>query len=425
MNRSPSFRSLRFTHLSGAVMRFVFPATLAAALMVIGIVRAAAPAFVVGDPVRVTHSEMLVFQGKNFLRATKGQEFTLLKHDAPRKLVYVSFLRDDNTFIALTLPSEVVEPGAPLASLDLVRAAEAFRDQRYDEARRLLTRAALDKQYTALSGAIFARMNGAIAAVSQARANPAAKQGATNALQAVRDTAEQLAKAGLPSIALPLDECADHLGAQIAGGAPVTKLDRADIAKRAATSQRAYLLARQAAAQKHLVAAAKYIKEGLDAEPAHAELKAMLPRIQPDIDEADSLCKTANKVRRFDNGAIHALSAIDDGLKLCADHPDLRELRKELSSAFEERTSPQVTPAFLSLAKVSTPTQVLEDGRKLYTGRCTECHDLEMLDARSLTAWDQKVSGMAKRANLSETEKARIMGYITAAQKVVEAGGAK
>ena len=401
-------------------------ATLASSLVILGIVRAATPAFVVGDPVRVTHSEMLVFQGKNFLRAAKGQEFTLLKHDAARKQVFVSFLKDDNTIIALALPDEVVEPGVPLASQDLVRGAEAFRDQSYDEARRLLTRAAQDKQYAALGGALVTRLNGVLAAVAQTRANPAGKQAAINALQGIRDTADQLAKAGWPSIALPLDEGADRLGAQVAGLAvPVTKLDRADIAKRAATSRRTFLLARQAVALKRLVAASKFIKEGLEAEPAHPELKAMQPRVQADLDEAESLCKTAKKVRRFENGAIHALSAIDDGLKLCADHADLRELRKELSSAFEERTSPQVTPAFVALAKSSTPTQVLEEGRKLYTNRCTECHDLEMLDGRTLTAWERMVSGMARRANLSAEEKTRIMDYIAAAQTVVERGGAR
>ncbi len=406
--------------------RTALPLVMVAALAVFGILHAATPSLVVGDPVRAKHSEMLVFAGKNFSRAAKGQEFTLLKHDAVKKQVYVSFLKDDGTFIALTMPDEAVEPGAPLASLDLVRGAEAFRDQRYDEAKRLLTRASQDKQYAALGGAIFMRLNAALAMVSQARANPAAKQGATAALQSLRDTAEQLAKAGLPSIALPLDEGADKLGAQVAGlAAPATKLDRADIAKRAATSQRSYLMARQAIAQKHLVTAAKYIKEGLEAEPAHAEMKAMLPRIQPDIDEAESLCKTAKKVRRFDNGAIHALSAIDDGLKLCADHADLRELRKELSAAFEERTSPQVTPAFVTLAKVSTPTPALAEGRRLYTNRCTECHDLEMLDGRTLTGWERMVSSMGRRANLSDKEKGQILDYIAAAQKVVEAGGAK
>jgi hypothetical protein len=386
----------------------------------------ATPAFVVGDPVRVTHSEMLVFQGKNFARAAKGQEFTLLRLDTVKKQAFVSYLKDDGAFIAAMLPTEVVEPSPPAASLDLVRGADAFREQRYDEARRLLTRAAQDKNHAALAGALFSRTNAALAAASQARANPAAKQNAINALQVLRDTAEQLAKAGMPSLAAPLDEGADKLGAQVAGLAvPASKIDRTEIAKRAVISQRAFILARQDAAQKHLIAAAKHIKEGLEAEPTNEELKAMQPHIRADIDEADSLCKTAKKVRRFDNGAVHALSAIDDGLKLCADHADLRELRKELSSAFEERTSPPVTPAFVSLAKVSTPTQALEEGRKLYTGRCTECHDLEMLDGRSLTAWERMVSGMGKRAGLSDAEKARIMDYIAAAQKVVEAGGAK
>ena len=400
--------------------------TFIAALAVMPGISDAAPAFVIGDPVRVTHSEMLVFQGKNFSRAAKGQEFTLLKVDASRKQVFVSFLKEDNTLVALSLPAEAVEPGVPRASLDLVRGAEAFRDQRYDEAKRLITRAAQDKQYAALGGALFTRMNGAIASASQARANPAMKQAATTTLQTLRDTAEQLAKAGLPSLALPLDEGADRLAAQVAGlTIPASKLDRADLTKRVAVSQRAYLLARQAFALKQLVAAAKNVKEGLEAEPAHPELKAMQPLVQKDLDEADSLCKTAKKMRRQPNGAVHALSAIDDGLKLCTDHPDLRELRKELASAFEERTSPQVTAAFVSLAKVSTPTNVLADGRKLYTNRCTECHDLEMLDGRSLSAWERMVSSMGRRAGLSDAEKAHIMDYIAAAQKVVEAGGAK
>ena len=386
----------------------------------------AAPVLTIGEPVRATHSEMLTFQGKNFSRAGKGQEFTLLKHDASRKQVFVSFLKDDNTVIAVSLPAEAVEPAAPRASMDLVRGAEAFRDQRYDEAKRLLARAAQDKQYAALGGALFTRINGAVASVSQARANPAMRQAATNTLQTLRDTAEQLAKAGMPSLALPLDEGADRLAAQAPGLAvPASKVDRADLAKRTAVSQRAFLLARQAFALKQLVAAAKNVKEGLEAEPAHPELKAMQPLVQKDLEEADSLCKTAKKMQRQPNGAIHALSAIDDGLKLCTDHADLRGLRKELASAFEERTSPQVTPAFLSLAKVSTATPMLEEGRKLYTTRCTECHDLEMLDGRSISGWERMVSGMARRANLSDAEKTRILDYIAAAQKTVEAGGVK
>ena len=410
------------TQTYGAAMRLTMLTTLAA-MPGIG---EAAPVLTVGEPVRAMHSEMLAFQGKNISRAGKGQEFTLLKHDASRKQVFVSFLKDDNTMIAVSLPADAVEPAPPRASLDLVRGAEAFRDQRFDEAKRLLTRAAQDKQYAALGGALFTRINGAVASVAQARTNPAMKPAATTTLQTLRDTAEQLAKAGMPSLALPLDEGADRLAAQAPGlTVPASKLDRADLAKRTAVSQRAFLLARQEFALKQLVAASKNVREGLEAEPAHPELKAMQPLVQKDLDEADSLCKMAKKVQRQPKGALHALSAIDDGLKLCTDHADLRELRKELASAFEERTSPQVTAAFISLAKVSTPTPMLEEGRKLYTNRCTECHDLEMLDGRSLTGWERIVSGMARRANLNDAEKSRILDYIAAAQKTVEAGGVK
>ena len=181
--------------------------------------------------------------------------------------------------------------------------------------------------------------------------------------------------------------------------------------------------ARQAVALKRCAEAVKLIEEGLQAEPAQPELKALLPKTKQHVDDAEDLYKTANKVRRFAGGAIHALSAIDDGLKLCADHAKLRELRKELASAFEERTSPQVTPAFLAAAKVGTPKAELEAGRHLYTNRCTECHDLEMLDSRTRSGWESMVTNMSRRAGLSPTEKTRILDYIAAAQTVVEAGG--
>jgi hypothetical protein len=304
----------------------------------------------------------------------------------------------------------------------LLKGAEAFRDQRYDESKRLLQRAATDKQFAALAGAITARINGALAAAAQARAGSAAgRQAFTAALEGLRDTAEQLNKAGHPSLALAIDTGTDRFG----GSASASKLDRGDLAKRVAISQRCALRSRQAIALKRCIEAAKFIDEGLQAEPAHPELKAFQPEAQRHIDDAEDLYKTASKMRRFEGGVIHALSAIDDGLKLCSDHVKLRELRKELSAAFEERTSPPVTPAFLAAAKVSTSRKELEEGRHLYTNRCTECHDLDMLDSRSRTAWDSIVTGMSRRAGLSPAEKARIMDYITAAQAVVEAGGAR
>jgi len=410
-------------HFSSASVRIAIVAMLSA---LSGVSHGAATALVVGDPVRVTRSEMLLFQGKNLAGAAKGQEFTLLKHDAAKKQVFVSFMKDDGTLIAATLPDEAVEPGVVRATSDLVRGVEAFRDQRYDEAKRLLTRAALDKQHAALAGALFTRVNGAFGSASLARTSPAAKQAATTTLQTLRDTAEGLAKAGMTRLALALDEGTDRLGAQVPGlTVPATKVDRADLTKRAAISQRETMLARQSFALKQLVAASKHVAAGLEAEPAHDELKAMQPLVQKDLEEADTLCKTAKKMQRQPNGAVHALSAIDDGLKLCTDHTDLRELRKTLAAAFEEKTSPQVTPAFVSIAKAGTSAPMLEEGRKLYTVRCTECHDLEMLDGRTLTSLSGMVGSMSRRAGLSDAEKTRILDYIAAAKTVVDAGGAK
>ena len=414
---------MRRPHFSSASVRIAIIAMLSA---LSGVLHGAATALVVGDPVRVTRSEMLLFQGKNLAGAAKGQEFTLLKHDAAKKQVFVSFMKDDGTLVAATLPDEAVEPGVVRATSDLVRGVEAFRDQRYDEAKRLLTRAALDKQQAALAGALFTRVNGAFGSASLARTSPAAKQAATTTLQTLRDTAEGLAKAGMTRLALALDEGTDRLGAQVPGlTVPATKVDRAVLTKRAAISQRETMLARQSFALKQLVAASKHVAAGLEAEPAHDELKAMQPLVQKDLEEADTLCKTAKKMQRQPNGAVHALSAIDDGLKLCTDHADLRELRKTLAAAFEEKTSPQVTPAFVSIAKAGTSAPMLDEGRKLYKVRCTECHDLEMLDGRTLTSLSGMVGSMSRRAGLSDAEKTRILDYIAAAKTVVDAGGAK
>jgi len=370
-----------------------------------------------GDFVRVTKGEMLMFETKNFVRALKGQEFTVLKHDAIRKRVYVSFLKDDGTLVALTLPDDAVEQAQPAASQDLLSGAEAFRDGQHDESRRLILRASQDKPTAPLAGAILARINAALTGAAQGRSGtPAGRQAFATTQQGLRDTAEQLNKAGMPSLALALDLGADRLG----GAVPPSKLDRADLTKRAAISQRAVLRARQAIGLKHFIEAQKAIEEGLQAEPGQADLKAWQPKVQHDIADAEELYVTANKVRRFEGGVIHALSAIDDGLKICADHVKLRELRKELNASFEERTSPPVTPVFLAAAKVSTPREQLEEGRRLYTSRCTECHDLEMLDSRSLGAWEKMVAGMSRRANLKGAEQARIMDYLAAAQRTME-----
>ncbi|MEO7319119.1 MAG: hypothetical protein ABIZ56_09040 [Chthoniobacteraceae bacterium] len=363
-----------------------------------------AAAFSAGESVRVTKGEMLLFKGENFQPAAKGQEFTVLKHDTATHRVFVSYLKDDDSLVAVTLPDEVLEPAPPNAWADLVKGVAAFRDQRHDEAARLFQRAAQDANVKPLATPIGAKAE-------------AARTGNTTGLQGVRELTSQLAKSGLPTLALPLDEGIDRLGP-----APPTKLDRADLAKRVTLSQNAWMRARQSIARHRLIEAAKHLETGLAAEPGHFAMKALDARNKRDLDEAQGMLEDAEKMRRFQKGAVHAMTAIENGLKLCADHAKLRALKQEMSAQFEERTSPQITPAFLAAMKVKGPGDTLIEGRKLYTTRCAECHDLEMLDSRSMDGWSKAVAGMAGRANLKGSEQARILEYLGVVTAAVAAG---
>jgi hypothetical protein len=377
-------------------------------------VLAAAPE--VGELARLTRRETLLQNGKTFAQASKGQEFTVLKREPGNATV--SYMKEDGSWVAVTVPADALEAVTPPPWDDLLRGVRAFRDQRYDAAR------VQDKDQAALAGALSQRIQGALNAAAQSRnPSPTARQALVTTITALRDAAEQLAKAGRISLAAAMDEGATKLAMPILGAeTPASRVNAADLSLRATTAERAFIRARQAIGAHRLIEARKLVEEGLEAEAAHPGLVAFKPVVKKGIEEAEELFETANKMRRFEKGAIHALSAIDDGLKICSDHPRLRTLRTEMNAQFEERTSPQVTAAFLSTAKVTTGKETLEEGRKLYTARCTECHDLEMLENRSLSSWDRTVSGMARRAGLSGTEKNQIMEYIAAALKVVEAG---
>ena len=374
-----------------------------------------------GELIRLNRGETLMLDGKRLASAAKGQEFTLIKRESGT--AYLGYLKEDGKWVSATVPVEAIEAAPPAAWQDLLRGFQAFRDQRYDQVRTLLARAAQDKEQQAMVNALAARITGAMNAAAQGgNATPAAQQSLINTTQTLRDTAAQLAGAGRISLAAALDEGTDRLSAPGLGAkTPPSKVDRADLTSRAALAERSFIRVRQAIGARRLMEAKKAIDEGLGAESAHPGLKGLQSTVKRGIDDAEELYETANKMRRFEKGAVHALSAIDDGLKICTDHPRLRTLRAEMSAQFEERTSPPVTPAFLTAAKVPTAREILDDGRKLYTNRCTECHDLEMLDSRSLGGWDKTVSGMARRANLTGAEKDRIMQYLAAALKVVEA----
>jgi hypothetical protein len=397
----------------------------------------AAGGFSPGDMVRLTRSETLMLEGKNFAPAPKGEDFSVLQVDNTQGLVHVSYHKDDGSVVAPTLPAEALQPSPPDPWLDLLRGVESFRDQRYDDAKRLLARAAEDPQYKPLATALATRINAALTAGQQARSGaPAARQAFANVFQGLRDAAEQLTKLGYLCLALPLDEGADRLGALVLGiaipagqkpdptalaGLPPSKLNRDDVTKRVAVSNIMAARARQSIALHKLMEASKLLNEGLKAEPARPDLKAFDAKVEKDIDEADQRYKAADEMRRHFKGTVHALTAIEMGLKVCTDHKKLRELRQEMNAAFEERTSPPVNSEFLATAKVSTPAQTLEEGRNLYTKRCSECHDLEMVDSRTISSWQKAIAGMAGRAHVNEAQQARMLDYLTAALVVVDA----
>lgn len=362
-----------------------------------------AAAFVPGELVRTTRGEMLQFQGKDFVSSAKGQEFPVLQHDTARGVVFVPFVKPDGSMVAVTLPPAILEAVPRDGWQDLLAGAEAFRDGRGDAARQFIARAAQDEKYRALATALAPRLQAALTTRSAI------------ALQTMRETAGQLEKLGHQSLALFFDEGTDRLGGP---AAPPTKLDREDLKKRVAASTRAVARARQAVALRCLTNADEEIRTGLEAEPARPELKAMQVRVQKDLEEATQKAANADRMRRLNKGMPHALTALELGLKLCVDHPRLIALKKEMSSAFEEKTAPPVTAAFLTAAGAGDAT-VLAEGHSLYTNRCTECHDLELLDSRTISGWEQTVAGMSRRAGLNAAQQARIIEYITAAQKVV------
>ena len=380
------------------------------------------PVFSRGELVRLTKGEMLQFQGKEIDSGAKEQDFYVLKHGPGQTAVFVEYYKKDGTLVAVTLPAASLEASPTDAWTELVRGIEAFRDGRSDDAKRLLTHAGQDEKWKPLvTSTLLPKINSAIVASQAARVSAAARPALANALQGLRDAAEQVAKLGHYSLAQPLDEAAERLGAGLGPQAPASKLDRADLEKRAITTHRALVRGRQSLGAHRLFEARKFFAEGLEAEPSNPELTAIAAKTDKEIGDADGNYADAQRMKRFPpKGTLHALTAIEMGLKLCVDHPKLRELKNEMQSAFEERTSPKVTPELLAAAgSGSGSLAALTEGHKLYTTRCTECHDLELLDSRTMTGWKSIVGSMSRRAHIDEAGEAKIIDYITIAQRAV------
>jgi cytochrome c5 len=376
-----------------------------------------------GELVRLNRSETLLFKGENYKPAPKSQEYTVLKYDPAQKLVYVPYFKEDGSAVAVTVPVEAVETVARDGWGELLRAFEAFREQRFDEVPRALTAAAQDPALKALASALQPRFTGFLNAAGVALGGRAQAFG--NLLAGMRETAVQLDKAGHASLALALEEGLDKVSARVQaanpGGTPAlagSKVDREPLRERAVVGTLGVNLGRQAAALHRMLEAKRWVEAGLKAEPSRPDLKALMARVEKDLGDAEDDFKAANSMRKHAGGAVHALSALDHGLKKCADHPKLKELKKEMESAFEERTSPPVTPALVA-ASGGSSAAVLEEARKLYTARCTECHDLELLDSRSMDGWSRAMASMGGRAHLSDGQRGKILEYLAAAQRTL------
>jgi hypothetical protein len=356
---------------------------------------------------------MLLFQGQNFLAAPKGQEFTVLRDDPRTNTVYVAFYKPDGMLIAVTLPANSLEMSPPNAWNDLLHGAEDFRDGRYDDARRRLLQAAGDPRLRPFAAPFGAKVTALVAA--RGVVPPAL-------IASLRELAGQIAERGYYSVALPLEEGTDRYMPPGTTPGPTNGMDRDELKKRATTSNRAMVRCRQAMALHRMYEASKYIEEGLAAEPGRRDLMAVEPEVKKAVQEGDENFEAADRMRRFAGGEPHALTALEHGLKACLDHPKLRALKAEMQGQFEERTAPPVTPALLTAAHVQTTPAIAEEGRKLYTSRCTECHDLELIDSRSISGWEKMVGGMSGRAHLDDTQKARIMEYLTVAYNGIGTG---
>lgn len=402
----------------------------------------AAPVFGGGDLVRLVRKETLQFRGEPFLAAPKGQEFSVFKHEPGKGVVFLAFVQKEGEVIAVTLPEDALELVPPDGWAFLLKGSQAFREQRFDDSKRLLAKASQDVSYRELAASVLARIDALANSAVQVlqvdgdqslKAAPelfVQKQAAVqkNFLDAVTNAREMslaLYSRGFSSLAFAVDEGTERLAARVRAGKtgdapkpeiPPARVPREELSAKARQAAFAVVRCRQAMAVRRMVEASSYIDEGLRAEPARPELKAMQSKVQEEIRDAEDRYNAAQSNRK--RNLPQALLALERGLKTCADLPALLSLREELSGALEEKTAPPVTPAFLSAAKTSTAAAVLEQGRTLYVSRCNQCHDLEMLDSRSPSAWKSEVSSMARRAKIDDAQQSLIMQYLTAAHVV-------
>jgi cytochrome c5 len=397
-----------------------------------------------GDLVRASKKDTLNFFGEPLLGVPKGQEFTVLKHQQGSGVVYLAFVQKEGAVVAVTLPEDSLEAVPLDAWMLTLRGAQFFRDHRFDDSKKLLMEAAKDASYRRLAQRMIASIDAVGSALRPAMqalgefqssgGGEAARGKLTNAQQSfassalkVREVTAELDGLGYTSLSYAMDEGLDRLALKALPTAanpghvslPPSKLEKESLAARASKAAFSVVRCRQAIAVRRLMEASHYISEGLVAEPARPELKAMQVKVLEDIKDAEGRCDAAQENRKRNLG--QALLSLERAVKLCADHPMVLKLRDEMSGVLEAKTAPPVTKEFVAAAKSSAPESALVEGHRLYTTRCAQCHDLEMLDSRSAVGWKDEVAGMAGRAKIDAAQQATIVQYIAAALSVVKA----
>ena len=210
------------------------------------------PAYSPGDLVRTTKKDTLVFMGEPLLGAPKGQEFTVLKHQAGSGVIYLAFIQKEGAVVAVTLPENSVEPVPMEGWTVMLRGVQLFRDQRIEDARKVLAEAAKDPAYRSLAQKIVPSIESVATAARPALQTlgefqsgggnelaklklTSAQQTFASATQKSKEVAAELDTMGYTSLAFALEEGLDRLTLKIApSGAslfpmPSSKTKKADL----------------------------------------------------------------------------------------------------------------------------------------------------------------------------------------------------
>lgn len=77
--------------------------------------------------------------------------------------------------------------------------------------------------------------------------------------------------------------------------------------------------------------------------------------------------------------------------------------------------APPVSPAMT--ARAGKPASTLEEGRRLYTGRCATCHTIDPVGKYTATRWREIIPEMADEAKLTPAERDALLTYLLAARE--------